>query len=79
MEPTSDPTNPTTTTETPTDAAPRGPLTNAELQADHPAVAVLVKELETIGKGAVYLGDPRQGVEQIVTALVTYFRTPDAP
>lgn len=78
MEPTSTPNPNPTTTGTPTDAAPRGPLTNAELQADHPAVAELVVKLEAIAENAVYLSDPRQGVEQIAKAFAVYFRTPDA-
>lgn len=68
----------TTTTETPTETPPRGPLTDAELQADHPAVAVLVAKLESVVENALY-DDPRRSIKSVAAALVEYFRTPDAP
>lgn len=47
-------------------------LSDEQLQAGWPAAAKLVATLEGIGAR-----DPSQGVQEVVAALVAYFRTPD--
>lgn len=52
--------------------SPNPSLSDEQLAASHPAVLVLVREVEDVARR-----DPSQGVQQLAQALSAYFRTPD--